>query len=60
MQRLPIHGGMYAPVKIGSMETGLICVDTTKEGLEYQLEDLSLLIAIAQFVAPYVQAFSGD
>jgi len=60
MQRLPVHGGMYAPVKMGLQEIGLICVDTTKEKTEYQPEDLSLLISITQFVAPYILVLSGD
>ena len=60
IQRLPVHCGMYAPVKIGPQEIGLICVDTTKEKMEYQPEDLSLLISIAQFVAPYIKVLPRD
>ncbi len=59
MQRLPVHGGMYAPVRMGQQDIGLICVDSTKERMEYQPEDLSLLIAIAQFTAPYIRGLSG-
>ena len=60
MQRLPIHGGLYAPMKNGAIETGLICVDTMNEKSEYQPEDLSLLIAMAQVAAPYVQLLSEN
>ena len=60
LQRLPIHGGMYAPVKMGLLEIGLICVDTTKEKMEYQPEDLRLLIAMAQIVAPHIEILSGE
>jgi len=59
MQRLPVHGGMYAPMKTGLQEIGLICVDSTKEKMDYQPEDLSLLISIAQLVVPYIQVAKG-
>ena len=58
MQRIPIHSGLYAPMKIDATETGLICVDTTKEGLDYQPEDLSFLIAMAQIAEPHIRLLS--
>jgi pSer/pThr/pTyr-binding forkhead associated (FHA) protein len=53
--RLPIHGGMCAPLKTGLEETGLLCVDTTEKTLEYSPEDLSLLMAMAQVAEPHVR-----
>jgi len=60
LQRLPIHGGMYAPLKNGTTEIGLLCVDTTKEKLDYQQEDLSLLIAMAQIATPHIRLLSRN
>ena len=60
MQRLSIHGGMYAPMKIGAIEIGLICVGATDENAEYRSEDLGLLIAMAQIAAPHVRLLSEN
>ena len=55
LQRLPIHSGLYAPLRNGKMETGLLCVDTTEKDLDYQPEDLSLLIGLAQIAASHIR-----
>ena len=54
IRRLPIQGGMYAPLLCGEEECGLLTVDTTQAALEYAPEDLSFYLHVAQLVAVFV------
>jgi len=60
MQRIPIHSGLYAPMKTGTAETGLICVDSTNEEMDYQPEDLSFLMTMAQIAEPHIRILSEN
>ncbi|MBL69284.1 MAG: hypothetical protein CMO74_12705 [Verrucomicrobiales bacterium] len=59
MQRLPIQAGMYGPLRMGKIEVGVLCVDSTQKGLEYTPEDLSLLMAIGRILGAHVRLVSA-